>query len=69
MQASSCREISLVAEASSRRLGGLPGPRDAVRVYPPAVSDKPPQTYILHTVALFVVLIVVMVLFLKHQWG
>lgn len=38
-------------------------------VYPPAVSDKPPQTYILHTVALFVVLITVMVVFLKHQWG
>jgi len=39
------------------------------RVYPPAVSDKPPQTYILHTVVLFAVLIVAMVLFLKHQWG
>jgi hypothetical protein len=38
-------------------------------VYPPAVSDKPPQTYILHTVALFVVLITVMVVFLKQQWG
>jgi hypothetical protein len=33
------------------------------------VSDKPPQTYILHTVALFVVLVTAMVLFLFHQWG
>ncbi len=41
----------------------------AAAVYPAAVSDKPPQTYILHTVALFAVLIVVMVLFLRHQWG
>jgi hypothetical protein len=33
------------------------------------VSDKPPQTYILHTVALFIVLIVAMVLFLRYKWG
>jgi hypothetical protein len=33
------------------------------------VSDKPPQTYILHTVALFVVIIVAMIAFLIHQWG
>jgi len=33
------------------------------------VSGKAPQTYILHTVALFVVLLVAMVMFLKHQWG
>lgn len=38
-------------------------------VYPARVSEKPPQTYILHTVALFVVLIVIMIVFLKHQWG
>jgi hypothetical protein len=38
-------------------------------VYAPAVSDKPPQTYILHTVILFVVLVGLMVLFLRHQWG
>jgi hypothetical protein len=37
--------------------------------YPWWVSQKAPQTYILHTVALFVVLITVMVVFLKHQWG
>jgi len=33
------------------------------------VSDQPPQTYILHTVVLFLVLVVAMVLFLRHQWG
>jgi len=33
------------------------------------VSDKPPQTYIVHTVVLFAVLITLMVVFLKHQWG
>jgi hypothetical protein len=33
------------------------------------VSDKPPQTYILHTVLLFTVLVTLMVLFLRHQWG
>jgi len=38
-------------------------------VYPAPVSDKPPQTYILHTVALFIVIAVVMVWFLKRQWG
>jgi hypothetical protein len=41
----------------------------ACTVYAPAVSDKPPQTYILHTVILFVVLVGLMVLFLHHQWG
>jgi hypothetical protein len=38
-------------------------------VYAPGVSDKPPQTYILHTVVLFLVLGTLMVLFLRHQWG
>lgn len=38
-------------------------------VYPARVSDKPPQTYILHTVVLFIVIVIAMVLFLKHQWG
>jgi hypothetical protein len=38
-------------------------------VYPARVSDKLPQTYILHTFVLFIVIAVVMVLFLKHQWG
>jgi hypothetical protein len=33
------------------------------------VSDKPPQTYILHTVALFIVLIAAMVMFLRYKWG
>lgn len=41
----------------------------ACTVYAPTVSDKPPQTYILHTVVLFVVLVALMVLFLHHQWG
>jgi uncharacterized membrane protein YgaE (UPF0421/DUF939 family) len=39
-------------------------------VYPAAVSDQPPpQTYILHTVVLFIVIAVAMVLFLRHAWG
>jgi hypothetical protein len=33
------------------------------------VSEKPPQTYILHTVALFVVLATALVLFLRYKWG
>ena len=58
---------------------GCPGARGAngctrivfgsAHVYAAHVSEKPPQTYILHTVALFVVLVTIMVVFLKHQWG
>jgi hypothetical protein len=33
------------------------------------VSGKQPQTYILHTVVLFLVLATAMVVFLRHQWG
>jgi len=33
------------------------------------VSGKMPQTYILHTFAIAVVIIVAMVLFLRAQWG
>jgi hypothetical protein len=33
------------------------------------VSAKLPQTYILHTIVLFLVLVTAMVLFLRHQWG
>jgi hypothetical protein len=33
------------------------------------VSDKPPQTYVLHTVVLFIVLAALMVWFLRRQWG
>ena len=33
------------------------------------MRDKPPQTYILHTVVLFIVIVVAMVVFLRHQWG
>lgn len=33
------------------------------------MSGKAPQTYILHTFAIAVVIIVVMVLFLMKQWG
>jgi hypothetical protein len=33
------------------------------------VSDKPPQNYLIHTVALFVVLVTAMVWFLMRQWG
>lgn len=38
-------------------------------VYLSPVSDKPPQTYILHTFIIGVVLATAMVLFLMHQWG
>lgn len=38
-------------------------------VYPAGVSDKPPQTYILHTFALFIVLAALMVWFLHRQWS
>jgi hypothetical protein len=34
-----------------------------------AVSAKMPQTYILHSVAIAIVIAVVMVLFLMHVWG
>jgi len=33
------------------------------------VSDKPPQTYILHTVAIAIVIVIALVWFLKRQWG
>jgi hypothetical protein len=33
------------------------------------VSGKAPQTYILHTFAIAIVIIVAMVLFLRSQWG
>ncbi len=46
-----------------------PNPGVAQVVYPAGVSDKPPQTYILHTVVLFVVIVAAMVTFLMHQWG
>jgi hypothetical protein len=34
-----------------------------------SADHKPPQTYILHTFAISVVIIVAMVLFLMKQWG
>jgi hypothetical protein len=33
------------------------------------VSEKQPQTYILHTVVLFLVLVTALVLFLRYKWG
>jgi uncharacterized membrane protein len=33
------------------------------------VSGKLPQTYILHTFVLFIVLVTAMVVFLIHKWG
>lgn len=38
-------------------------------VYPARVSGKLPQTYILHTVALFIVIAVALVIALMHAWG
>lgn len=32
-------------------------------------SEKPPQTYILHAVAIAIVLSIILVIFLRHQWG
>lgn len=34
-----------------------------------SADHKPPQTYILHSVAIAIVLVVALVLFLRHQWG
>lgn len=33
------------------------------------MSEKAPQTYILHTVGIAIVLVVALVLFLKKMWG
>jgi hypothetical protein len=33
------------------------------------VSGQPQQTYIWHTVGIAIVLVIVLVLFLRHQWG
>jgi hypothetical protein len=33
------------------------------------MSEKAPQTYVLHTVVIGVVLVVAMVLYLRHAWG
>jgi len=33
------------------------------------VSGKLPQTYILHTFVLFIVIAIALVLFLRYQWG
>jgi hypothetical protein len=32
-------------------------------------SGKPPQTYILHTVGIAIVIVVVMIIFLVKQWS
>jgi len=69
------RGVSRISDPAARCPGppwANHGPRivfGSAVVYPARVSDKPPQTYILHTVALFVVLVIIMVVFLKHQWG
>lgn len=34
-----------------------------------SADHKPPQTYILHSFAIAIVLIVALVLFLRAQWG
>lgn len=44
-------------------------PRDGPGYTLRPVSGKLPQTYTLHTVALFVVLTIAMVMFLRHSWG
>lgn len=32
-------------------------------------TDKPPQTYILHAVGIAIVLTILLIIFLRHQWG
>lgn len=34
-----------------------------------AMSGKAPQTYVLHTFVIAVVITTAMILFLRHQWG
>ena len=34
-----------------------------------SVSDKPQQTYILHTVGIAIVLVIALVVFLRSKWG
>jgi hypothetical protein len=33
------------------------------------VSGQPQQTYILHTIGIAIVIVIVMVIFLRSQWG
>lgn len=33
------------------------------------MSGKPPQTYVLHTFGISIVLVVLLVMFLRSQWG
>jgi hypothetical protein len=33
------------------------------------MSEKAPQTYVLHTVVIGIVLVTAMLLFLRHAWG
>jgi hypothetical protein len=33
------------------------------------VSDKPQQTYILHTVGIAIVLVIILIVFLRSKWG
>lgn len=62
--------IGRIADPNERwgraRSGSVAG---GVVVYPPRVSAKLPQTYILHTFVLFIVIAIAMVVFLRHQWG
>jgi hypothetical protein len=43
---------------------GVVGVRSALDM-----SDKAPQTYVLHTVVIGIVLVVAMVVYLRHAWG
>ena len=62
--------LHLTAARRSFRTAFCAYPRQRPEVvYPARVSDKPPQTYILHTVVLYIVLVTAMVLFLRYQWG
>ena len=42
-------------------------PNDCARLC--AVSEKMPQTYVLHATGIAIVLVIILVTFLIHQWG
>jgi hypothetical protein len=34
-----------------------------------SADHKPPQTYVLHTFVIAIILTIALVMFLRHQWG
>jgi len=60
--------VSEIANLGHSAAGASPAHAHEV-VYPSRVSDKAPQTYVLHTTVLFIILVTILVIFLRHQWG